>query len=60
MWSLPGHDDLTENESCELGGLGAKALELNGLNGPGGKGSTQGNGGRRREDWSSFLSVPLE
>lgn len=48
-----GQEDLTENESWELGGLGANTFDVSGLNGPGGKGSTRGRGGSRR---SSFLS----
>ena len=54
MGSDVGHVDLTGKVSCVLGGLGAKNLLLNGLNGPRGKGSTRGRGGNRR---SSLISA---
>lgn len=54
MGSDVGHVDLTGNVSWVLGGLGAKNLLLNGLNGPRGKGSTRGRGGNRR---SSLISA---
>lgn len=57
MCSADGQEDLTGKESCELAGLGARALGLawNGLNGPRGKGSPRGRGGRRRSSPTSAL-----
>lgn len=60
MVSGVGRDDLTGKASCEVDGLGAKVLALNGLNGPRGRGSTRGRGGNRRSSLMSTAPTPLE
>lgn len=60
MVSGVGHDDLAGKASCEVGGLGAKGLALNGLKGPRGRGSTRGRGGNRRSSLMSAAPAPWE